>query len=370
MTSADGPTTPVRNSWFHGELLDAAHLQLEQDYGIGKRRLLQRLLLGSGVVAGLGVAPSSDGTRLVISAGLALDGAGRELVVPADGLVVDPRQPTDPVGRVSGAPLAAAAVVTVSLAYAEQPADPVPAYAPSTDGLPESHPSVVRELPVVVVTAGEPPAGNGDSYPPDLLAPADGDIAGALRRAVAGRMSAPLPASPAAAVALARVVLPAAGTALTPDAVDSNVRPVVLGTGTLAALLVALAGRGTPGTPAPESSAAYVSGDAQQASVGAVLAAPLVVSVAGVDGSPLVGVSVSFAVRGGSAAVSGDGTTFSGTAELATGSDGRAHVQCRLDGAGLATVAAVVPGVPNATPVVFVALATPANESHSRGGSS
>ena len=47
---------PVRNLWFTGKMLDAYHMDLETDYGNRKRWLLNRLVLGSGVV-GLDVKP-------------------------------------------------------------------------------------------------------------------------------------------------------------------------------------------------------------------------------------------------------------------------------------------------------------------------
>src|SRR6266478_3901918 len=68
--------TLTRNRYFYGKLLDACHLQLEQGYFNGKRWLLNRLALGSGVVCGLKLIPSVDGQGLQVLPGLAIDRLG------------------------------------------------------------------------------------------------------------------------------------------------------------------------------------------------------------------------------------------------------------------------------------------------------
>ena len=73
---------PVRNRYFYGKLLDVRHFDLEQAYLIGRRRLLNRLGLGAGVLCGLEVTATPEG-QIQISAGVAVDGRGREIVVPA-----------------------------------------------------------------------------------------------------------------------------------------------------------------------------------------------------------------------------------------------------------------------------------------------
>ncbi|MCM5680495.1 hypothetical protein M8A51_13250 [Schlegelella sp. S2-27] len=69
-----------RNHYFYGKRMDVQHFQLEQDYGKHKQWLLNRLTLGKGVVCGLRV--SIDGNRLCVDPGVAIDGLGREIVVP------------------------------------------------------------------------------------------------------------------------------------------------------------------------------------------------------------------------------------------------------------------------------------------------
>lgn len=71
---------PRRNQFFYGKRMDVQHFRMEQDYGRLKQTLLNRLTLGKGVVCGLRVA--MDGQRLTVDPGVAIDGLGREIVVP------------------------------------------------------------------------------------------------------------------------------------------------------------------------------------------------------------------------------------------------------------------------------------------------
>lgn len=78
--SRPGLSAPVRNRYFYGKLLDAHNLQMEQDYFLEMRRLINRLTLGSGVLCGLRVKRGT-GRTLLVSPGVAVDGYGREIVV-------------------------------------------------------------------------------------------------------------------------------------------------------------------------------------------------------------------------------------------------------------------------------------------------
>lgn len=73
-------TEPRRNHDYHGKLLQVSHFKMEQDYGNHKRWLLNRLSLGTGVLCGLEV--DVDGDRLCVRPGVAIDGYGREILVP------------------------------------------------------------------------------------------------------------------------------------------------------------------------------------------------------------------------------------------------------------------------------------------------
>lgn len=72
----------VRNRYFYGKLLDVVHFEMEQNYSNGKRWLLNRLVTGYGVVCGLDVQPAPEGRAVVVTSGVAIDRAGREIIVP------------------------------------------------------------------------------------------------------------------------------------------------------------------------------------------------------------------------------------------------------------------------------------------------
>ena len=69
-----------RNRYFYGKMLTARDFETEQKYQNDKRRLVNRSVLGAGIVCGLGVNCSDD-SSLTIESGLALDYMGREVAV-------------------------------------------------------------------------------------------------------------------------------------------------------------------------------------------------------------------------------------------------------------------------------------------------
>jgi hypothetical protein len=71
---------PRRNNYFYGKRMDVQHFQMEQDYGKLKQWLVNRLTFGKGVVCGLKV--SLDGNLICVDPGFAIDGLGREIIVP------------------------------------------------------------------------------------------------------------------------------------------------------------------------------------------------------------------------------------------------------------------------------------------------
>ena len=69
-----------RNRYFYGKLLSVDDFESEQKYMNDKRRIINRFMHGCGVVCGLGVVAVNDDT-VSLEAGLALDFAGREIIV-------------------------------------------------------------------------------------------------------------------------------------------------------------------------------------------------------------------------------------------------------------------------------------------------
>jgi hypothetical protein len=71
----------ARVRYVHGMLLDDQAFQAEQKYHVGKRKFLNRMLHGSGVVCGLGVRGEKGGQTIEVSPGFALDCSGNEIWV-------------------------------------------------------------------------------------------------------------------------------------------------------------------------------------------------------------------------------------------------------------------------------------------------
>ena len=81
------PCSPgIRNLYFRGKLLTVADYEMEQRYAIQRRRLVNRQMLGWGVVSGFRITPDKGeigGRDVEIGEGVAFDRHGRELVACA-----------------------------------------------------------------------------------------------------------------------------------------------------------------------------------------------------------------------------------------------------------------------------------------------
>ena len=69
-----------RDRYYVGKLLTSADFQAEQTYNDHKRRSLNEMMFGSGIVCGLGVY-SLDDLTIMLDSGVAVDGCGREIAV-------------------------------------------------------------------------------------------------------------------------------------------------------------------------------------------------------------------------------------------------------------------------------------------------
>ncbi len=69
-----------RNRYYTGKMLTSADFEAEQTYLNNKRRFLNQMVTGAGIVCGLSVV-SLDDQSLMIESGMAIDDAGREIVV-------------------------------------------------------------------------------------------------------------------------------------------------------------------------------------------------------------------------------------------------------------------------------------------------
>src|SRR5689334_10767060 len=97
---ADELSAPQRNNYYFGKLMDVLHFKLEQDYGMRKERLLNRLTLGEGVLCGLTLGKGT-GSQICVARGAAVDAVGREIIVPL-AACIDPWTLTDECGQPAG----------------------------------------------------------------------------------------------------------------------------------------------------------------------------------------------------------------------------------------------------------------------------
>ncbi len=131
-----------RARYFHGMLMTDRDFREEQIYHNEKRKLLNRMLHGWGVVCGLGIKLESEKSKITIEPGMALDCHGNEIVVcepyevdisslPCQGKKTKQKQPTTPedceeLEKTKGQ----FKVFYIGIRYHEVPTDPVPVYAP------------------------------------------------------------------------------------------------------------------------------------------------------------------------------------------------------------------------------------------------
>ena len=77
--------------YFYGKLLTVRDFEIEQSYFRGKDALINRLIHGGGIVCGLEVSNPQEGENQKfttnLSAGVAIDCCGREIVVSQGGVV-------------------------------------------------------------------------------------------------------------------------------------------------------------------------------------------------------------------------------------------------------------------------------------------
>jgi hypothetical protein len=126
-----------RVRYFHGMLLTERDFQEEQIYHQEKRRLLNRMLHGWGIVCGLGVKPTKpESSKIVISPGMALDCLGNEIVVCNDFEVDLKKLPSLCPDTSAGDKDPCAERQTedckyyIGIKYTEAPTDPVAVYLP------------------------------------------------------------------------------------------------------------------------------------------------------------------------------------------------------------------------------------------------
>ena len=163
---------PQRNHYYYGKPLDERSFKMEQSYFNRKRWLLNRLGLGAGELCGLQVEPSEEQNPkgVWVLPGVAIDGYGREIIVPRK-VCVNPWQVTDDCGKPLDHPLDPnqAAQVCICLAYRECYADYAPALVTECNAQEQCEPGTIVEGFSVLVHAIESPSDGG--CPPQSAEP-------------------------------------------------------------------------------------------------------------------------------------------------------------------------------------------------------
>lgn len=225
-----------RNRYFFGKLLDVVHFELEQDYLNGKRWLLNRLVNGYGVVCGLDVVLDPEGTQaVVVCSGVALDRAGREIVVPR-----------------KSAPVPIPAAVSTKeqggecekehmhlcLCFKQCEADPVPVAVDDCGQATSSSASSIQERYSLELRHGRAPEIELESSVAEFA------LHGRFNyRSLVDRISRHCPPVPAdTCIPLANICLPQGEDALQPGDIDIAVRPIVYTLDLLFDIILSLAG--------------------------------------------------------------------------------------------------------------------------------
>jgi len=287
-------TTPERNNYFYGLLLDEARFEREVDYFNQKRWLLNRLLFGTGVVCGLEVTPDTNPDtkgNYIVSPGVAIDGLGREIVVP-NPVSINPNLLTDETGQ----PAAGVDNSKLCLAYVEKLINPVPVLVTNCDMVNNCRCDTIRESFVFLV----------QPWNPELL------------QSVATCEIAGFPPKPGQSVQdLLRgdcAPPPDVSNACVPLAYFSNGKlnqnadnlprgqALIAGNRQLLQLISCLINQQSQ--QSQSQFLLYVSGDGQSTKAGTQVPNPLTVKVIDGTGQPKQGVNVQFTVTSGGGAVS------------------------------------------------------------------
>jgi len=367
----------VRNRYFYGKLLDVHHLDMEQRYLNEKRWLVNRLGLGAGVLGGLEVEPTS-GNAVVVRPGVAIDGRGREVVVPEPFVVEDALALTDDRGRPTGERVGA--VGTLCLAFHECGVEPAPVLVSDCEVREECTHGAVRERFRILVHDGPPKiqsavdcpalAGREEGAPAAAVADTPArELRAAMARAgaAATHLEAGDPRLAAAYRALCRVIdtsgapperdcVPIA--VVVPGAADGDVRveycgvrvPILSNVMLLDLLLCVARAMARPAAGA--RTLRYEMGDGSSVEVAGDLG--VAATLLDPDGAGVAGEEVVFRVRSGDGAVGG-GRSRGPTATVTTADDGLVRTTWRMgDKPGLKTLEAQEPG---GARIVFHALA-------------
>jgi hypothetical protein len=241
----------MQTRFFYGQRLDVRHFESEQNYVKGKLWMLNRLVHGFGVVCGLDVQVGSDHQSVAVLPGVALDKAGREIVVPckSEDKAIPPLDPTSSETGANTKPGTPAKngpqsqdeccddhYVHILVCFHSCESDPEPVMAGGCDSVERCSPGAIRESYKVLVRPGRSPAIGMESVIPNLL------IGNRINyAALAAWVTEPCTCAPGdACIPLANVARPQPGGSIEATDIDISVRPIVYGSDLLYQILLAL----------------------------------------------------------------------------------------------------------------------------------
>lgn len=221
----DSQQAPTRNNYFFGKMLDVYHYELETNYHNSKRWMINRRILGYGVVCGLNILPGPNVDKeIVITAGIALDGHGHEILVPVDttcriseDMLTSAIKRANPDEKIN---------LHVLLCYRECLSDPMPTLAGDCNTGEQCLPGAIREKFEIKFCAGHAPEIACERRIPDLIVRGRMDY-GALVRWVT-QDCVPLPKDPCIPLANLRFEKGVGGAyQLCQNEIDISCRPIV-----------------------------------------------------------------------------------------------------------------------------------------------
>lgn len=241
--------SPERNRYFPGKMLDVYHFELETGYMNAKRHLLNRLISGYGVVCGLDVRPGADERHVIVTAGVAIDKWGREIIVPEDLKAVEIPSYLLPKGGGSQNDKQDdykkddgddEVVVRVMLCYHECEADPTPVLGGDCGTVEECAAGIIRERYRITLKEGAAPPIHLECRVPDLFRGDRIDYDALVKHVSEGCRQAP--ADPC--IPLANLRLGGDGHKCDPDRIDISIRPIVFTNDLLFEIILSLLAEG------------------------------------------------------------------------------------------------------------------------------
>lgn len=214
---------PKRNNYFYGQLLDVHQFRLETEYHSYKRRLLNRLVLGWGVVCGLDVKRAENGDdSIIVTPGLAIDQHGNEIIVTEQAGPFP--VPPDVVARAPQGKGSEDVYVHVILCYHECLCEPTPVLTTDCHGEAPCQPAVVCERSRVDFKPDCAPTPVTSLRILDCIS--EGKLDYDMLAKVVTEECPPCPPDPCIPLANIRVITSQEQHSCRPDEIDITIRPI------------------------------------------------------------------------------------------------------------------------------------------------